>query len=245
LNRQTLRTTFGAQVLRKVLFAIYGGTIGALYMGLVSRLLPVHPAIFWAGLVIAVVLMARFALQIATRPTGNKTDRDRCFTVAIVPMVLIGVVFIGVAVLMMLPVVFIAGWREERRFRKQLNGQGRFVRARDLEPRLAAGRGTLIEQHGPKSVERIWYTDDDVRAQGSPARDYDHAFNESCRQQYLDRSSGKAILTTIPPSSRRKQLATRYPQMTIVRVFDLDYRPPQPLNASDASDQRSDPPRAD
>jgi hypothetical protein len=223
----------GSQVLRKILFGIYGGMIGAAYVLAVNGLWPMHAAIFAISLLLAVILMTWFAVQIATRPTSNKTDRNRCFAVAIVPMALGSLVFVGFVVLVLLPIwlpiIFIERCREDRRLRSEMERQGRFARADDLEAKLAAGHGTLIEAWGSNGVERIWYTDDDVRAQGSPAKDWDdlfdawkaghdHAFNASCRQQYLDRNSGKAVLTTISPSSRRNPLATRYPRMAIVRM---------------------------
>jgi hypothetical protein len=129
-------------VLRKALFGIYGGTIGAVYVLLIDCVLPVHPAMRGVGLLIAVIPMAWFAVQIGTRSKGHKTDIGRCVTVAILPLLFAGFVFVCVALVMvrpiLLPMAFIKGWRQAGRFRRKMEEQGRFARAKALEPKLAA-----------------------------------------------------------------------------------------------------------
>src|SRR5262249_39192322 len=143
------------------------------------------------GLCVAIIIMGWLGMQILTRSRGEKAGFRHYFFVAILPLVLTALVFAGGAIVLslplILPMIFIKGWREGRQFRRLMEGQGRFAWAKDLESKLAAGQGTLIEERGPKSVERIWYTGDDVQAQGSPPNwdellsawkaGHDHPFN--------------------------------------------------------------------
>jgi len=119
-------------------------------------------------------------------------------------------------------------WRHLR-FRRALWRQGRFVAREDLERRLAAGEGTVIEEIGLKGPTRLWWTPDDVPSLGTLPLSYrdvvtvleggEHAFNAWCLTEYLDVDRGRAVTVSFSPRAvRRGDLARRFARSRWVKV---------------------------
>jgi len=106
---------------------------------------------------------------------------------------------------------------------------------------IEAGEGTLIEESLGTGPIRIWYTQEDVLAQGQPictdeellgelSRKLCHVFNARCLRRYLDPDSGVALLTSIRPKQAR---AGRMPEeLSDVQRVRL-IRPPGPFSKID------------
>ena len=108
--------------------------------------------------------------------------------------------------------------------------RNRFTTLDDLRPRLIAGEGTLIEDTGHKGPYRLWWTEDDLFALGVPASTNEeffailtgkeHPFNSRCLNDYLDKESGKALLTSIPPRyAVSGKLARLFPKVKVAKVI--------------------------
>ena len=86
-------------------------------------------------------------------------------TLLLAPVMLAyAVVAIAVFLLFVLPWMLLAGWRNDRRFRRNLSESGRVCPWPDVEARLKSGRGTVLVEIGPKGAGYAWWIDDDRSA---------------------------------------------------------------------------------
>src|SRR5688572_27548887 len=87
------------------------------------------------------------------------------------------VLFAACATLYFLPIQI---WRE-RKFRRYLREKGRLMDVSEIEPRLQAGEGTLLEEWGPGGPCRIWWTSDELMSEEPPMQ-----LNERLRALFGD-----------------------------------------------------------
>jgi hypothetical protein len=122
---------------------------------------------------------------------------------------------------------------DERRFRKNLDSQGRYITLGELKEELTAGYGTIIEEveYRKESHFRFWWTKDDLFAVGQPLSDSEeiravirgerfHEFNSRIVNEYLDEHLGKAALLSIPSrAAHATEISRKYPKMQIAKVY--------------------------
>src|ERR1700722_747260 len=105
--------------------------------------------IFFCGLVVPA-----FFGFVGWRAANNSkwSNVQRLVIVPIIPVALLAA-SIGMAVFLMIvaviwPIALVGAMKQERTFRTLMKSNDRFLDAVDLRPRLAAGKGTLIEEIG-------------------------------------------------------------------------------------------------
>lgn len=161
----------------------------------------------------------------------------------LVPVVLLCALFflsvLLILALLAILLAFVALGRQafrERRFRRRMKAQGRFIAWDDLLPALSRGEGTLILQRGPRRPMRAWWTPDDVLALAPcPPPSFEemdplglnpegpHEFVAWCDWLYLDENNGSAKLTlpTLKPPPGvifEDYFAQQFPRLTTVET---------------------------
>jgi hypothetical protein len=221
-----------AAIFRSIFFTAYSAAIG---VGLVTLMYLHDPAdrvgtAFW-GLVLTAIF--------GTMGWGIANDTEwsnlrRFMVISLAPVCLVAAVF-GTAVILIwsavvvVPIVMVGAFKEQRRFRNLMKSNGRFLNDFDLSVRLKAGQGTLIEETGRKGPYRIWWTEEDVLEEGTPpstTEEYnaimqgeEHPFNSKCLNDYLDPIAGKAFLTdTTPRATKSGTFARKYPAVRVVML---------------------------
>jgi hypothetical protein len=122
----------------------------------------------------------------------------------------------------------------ERRFRRKMDAQDRFLSWDDLLPALNDGSGTLIIEQANKLPVRVWWTPDDVLAIAPcPPPDDDqlqcgavsppktpHPFVSWCHQRYMHEHTGTALLTLpsleLPPSLFASFFQEHFPRLSAI-----------------------------
>ena len=217
--------------LRRTLFTLYGMGIGLAYVAVLAIVWPLTAAV---TVVLAIIVGAIFTYF------GNRLPREARMStwqllvaIPLFPFAMLGGM-IGIG--FVLPVVGIV-WSYAaikaavavRQFRMQMKWKNRFATLEDLRPQLIAGKGTVIEETGPKGPYRLWWTEDDLFALGahiSTDEEFisiltggEHPFNSRCLRDYLDKETGKALLTSIPPRHAASgKLVRLFPQVKVASV---------------------------
>lgn len=197
--------------MRTFAFILYGICVGIGYAAAAQFLYPAHEP------TTTVVVSAILILFCAWIGWGFSSEKgislgSAIFAIGLGPLLpLFGVVIFGALMLCLLavwPFFAISAILNERKFRRMMRKNGRFATIEQLQDKLEAGAGTVIQEAGPKGTYRVWWTDDDVLFLGKLVQTDDEfieafrngadPFNARCLKEYLDTASGKAILTSIP-----------------------------------------------
>lgn len=213
-------SAFGAVVGAAYGFGISVVVESGLFMSLVVTLV---------GSVIVGLIGFAFSDRTEYRPI------QKVFLVPLAPFVVVasslGMVLAVIVLAPALPVIIFAGFLGERRLRARMKAARRYLSWSELLPWLRSGQGTLLaESHGTGPF-RIWYTPDDVLAEGEPISTdaemigvltgkISHVFNSRCCREYLDAATGTALLTSIRPGwVMTDRFKRRFPHISVVRLF--------------------------
>lgn len=218
--------------LRRTLFTLYGMGIGLAYVAVLQIAWQLSVIL---AVILGVVVVALFSYYSNRLPTAAEmSDWQLLVAIPLLPFAMLGgIVAFGIIILAMAvfwPYAVARATVVDRRFRDTMKSKGRFARLDELRPRLIAGEGTLIEDTGQKGPLRLWWTQDDLFALGSPVSTDEefqavllgegHLFNSRCLNEYLDANNGKALLTSIPVRyATSGKLARLYPSARVAKVF--------------------------
>lgn len=219
-------------MIRKVFFALYGVAVGAVYVTVASQLWALNLNLV---VIIGIVLSALLGfLGWSLVRAEEASNLQLLLAMPLIPFVLVASVFGVLVVLSLLavimPFMMVKQIQHERRYRKRLRTKARFAKLHEIQARLVAGEGTLIDEGVNKGTIHVWWTADDVGSLGKPvstneeymeilAGKREHPFNSWCLREYLDAESGKAILTSISGRQVKSgKLARRFPNVPIVKV---------------------------
>jgi hypothetical protein len=224
---------------RRTLFTLYGMGIGLAYIAAVLAI-AWPPSLILTAL-LGVVVVAMFGYYGNRLPkAAEMSDWQILVAMPLLPFAMfgamIGFAFILLVIVVVWPYAAIRWTVAERRFRVAMKSKSRFVFLDDLRPRLIAGEGTLIEDTGLNGPYRLWWTEDDLFAFGSPASTREefisiyegkgHPFNSRCVSDYLDEDTGKALLTSIPARyAAPGKLARKFPRVRVAKVYRSFVRP--------------------
>jgi hypothetical protein len=220
-------------MLRSILFTLYGICVGFGYAALIRTANPDEPIVAAFVSVVIVLCLGTISWSIADSYSTLQT----LFLVPLLPFVFVstmfGMAFVAVLIPPFLLWVILDGIKRKRQFRNQLRTQGRFVNLDVIRSKLDAGEGTLIGEYGHKGQPLgIWWTSDDIFSLGKPSTTDEecfaiitapgiNVFNDQCVTTYLDRESGNALLTSMPPRYCRSQrLARMFPKMKIALLLN-------------------------
>lgn len=216
---------------RTTLFTLYGILIGFAYSAIVAIVFPLSIIV---TITLSSVVMAAFSYYSDHLAKDSQMSNWQfAFLLPLIPFAMLGGILgigfffciIGAAV----PFFTIEGIWKAHQFHKSMKSKGRFIALLELEPRLIAGKGTLIEEMGNKGPYRIWWTEDDLFSLGSPVSTQEefvsvltgkeHEFNSRCLREYFDEETGKAMLTPIPPRHAVSgRLALMFPAARIAKI---------------------------
>jgi hypothetical protein len=220
------------RILRTTLLTLYGMVIGVTYIAVLAI---AFPSSIYFTIILSIIVIAIFSFfgnQLAK--TSGMSNRKILFLMPLIPFALLGGIigfgFMFLVIGVLWPIAAIRGIQGERLFRNMMKSKARYIKLFDLEPRLIAGNGTLIEDTGQKGPYRIWWTEDDLFSFGSPAstneefisilKGEEHAFNSRCLVEYFGEETGKALLTNIPAHyTTSGKLAQMFPMMKVAKVI--------------------------
>jgi hypothetical protein len=212
---------------RTIFFSLYGVTLDVVIAATFLWLMPEKRAI-------AAILLLAFSTFycVMGRKVARQTNTSLSEGLIAVPLMLFGVVvmiLVFATILVwgaaLLPVSAVSWAWHNRRLLNQLNVAGRLMDFGQLEQRLIAGGGTVIEEWGLHGPLRIWWTGDDLLAKGLPPASDETFFaiadgagsdwHSSSVRQYLDPVSGRASLVKLG-HRRAGRIGKMFPQARTV-----------------------------
>lgn len=228
MTRRALCTLFGMALGAALAVGVAAGVKGVLLRGL-------EPVALWTVTIGLVAVYGAFGYLGA----GAKPKTEFIIWMLTGPGIATALAmaagFILLIVALIWPFVFSVWLKNEWKLRRRMKANGRFATLHDLRPKLTAGMGTLIEETGLKGPFRIWWTEDDLFANGDPLPtdddyidilngDVEHPINLQYLKDYLGVESGRAVLTTISARHATSgKLARQFPLMKRAMLVQPPY----------------------
>jgi hypothetical protein len=214
-----------------ILFTLYGIAIRLIYAIIAYFIFPLSTTLAIILSVIIFTIFGLYSIHLAKTPTFSY--KQLAILMPFIPFAMFAGIIIWVflffAMMVALPFLCIGAPIYNYRFQKKMIENNRYAKLSELSPRLLSGEGTLIEETGRRGPYRIWWTEDDLFSLGSPVSTKEevlsilsgeeHEFNARCLKEYLDKETGKALLTPIPARDAKSgKLAKKYPSVKIAKI---------------------------